>query len=59
MVVIVVEEVQVSPELELEERDQVKVQARVLATGPAGTKVLASEELVGGDQEIGLLSNGR
>ena len=47
--------VQVSPELELEleEQDRVKVQVRILAMDPADTRVLALEELVGGDQVLG------
>lgn len=53
MVMIGGERVQISRELELEERDRVKVQAQILAMGPAGTKVLASEEQVGGDQILG------
>lgn len=44
------EEVQISPELELEERDRAKIQARILAMGPVDTKVLALEERLGGEQ---------
>lgn len=53
MVVVMGKGVQVSPELKLEERDQVKVQARTLTMGPVDTKALALEERVGGDQVSG------
>lgn len=53
MVVGTGKRVQVSPELQLEERDRVKVRTRVLAMAPVDMKVLALEERVGGNQILG------
>ena len=50
MVVVMGKGVRVSPELELEERDRVKTQVLISAMAQADMRVLALEELVGGDQ---------
>ncbi len=50
MVVVMGKGVQVSLDLELEERDRVKTQVLISAMAQADMRVLALEELVGGDQ---------
>ncbi len=50
MVVVMGKGVQVSPELELEERDRVKTQVLISSMAQVDMRVLALEELVGGDQ---------